>query len=333
MHEDNDNYPIWLKQRAVDKDSIDVYTNKQVITLIQTFIVIVYERIIIMNANNENRNALTIAKADNIVYDLNGKATAPLTIDNAFSALKSIERTVNKSDLTRIAIMSAILESCGSDTKLIAKTKKLLATEYGFKSTSAVDKYYRVATTFLSIDKTAILSAKETNETALTDTVDKDGKKFEIAVNTSCVHGWTDKFGFEFNTAQLQEFLWLKNPEGEIDVEKLIELIDDGKIKASMSASGKNGIRDLIKSLKPNTDGTDETEGNTDGTDGTDGNTDGTDGTDNKPITVQYEPSSNKSKAIAIQTILNSIEDDKFTTNKMVIPFIEFLGEYIKNSK
>lgn len=288
-----------------------------------------------MNANNTNNtnNALSITKCDNIVYDLNGKATAPLTIDNAFSALKSIERTVNKSDLTRIAIMSAILESCGTDTKLIAKTKRILASEYGFKSTSAVDKYYRVATTFLTVDKTAILSAHQTDVTALADTVDKDGKTFEIAVNTSCVHGWCDKYGFEFNSAQLQEFLWLKNSDGEIDVEKLIELIEEGKIKASMSASGKNGIRDLIKSLRPGTDKLANTDGTDGNTDGTDGNTEGTEGTDNKPVIVQYEQSSNKSKAVAIQTILNSIEDEKFTTNKMVIPFIEFLGEYIKNSK
>ena len=165
--------------------------------------------------------------------------------------------------------------------------------------------------------------------TALADTVDKDGNTYEISVNTSCVHGWSDKYGFEFNSAQLQEFLWLKNEDGEIDVEKLTELIEDGKIKASMSASGKNGIRDIIKSLKP-TDNTDGTDGNTDGTDG---NTDGANGDDNTPISVQYEPTSNKSKAVAIQTILNSIEDETFIKNKMVVPFIEFLGEYIKNSK
>lgn len=274
-----------------------------------------------MNANNNNNNnVLATVNSDNIVYDLNGKATAPLTVSNAFSALKSIERTVNKSDLTRIAIMSAILESCGSDTKLISKTKKLLATEYGFKSTSAVDKYYRVATTFLSVEKTAILSARETDSTALADTVDKDGKTFEISVNTSCVHGWTDKFGFEFNSAQLQEFLWLKNEDGEIDVEKLTELIEEGKIKASMSASGKNGIRDFIKSLKPTTD--DNTDDKPDN--GTDGNT---------TNSIQYDDTSDKSKAVAIQTIINSINDDRFTTAKFVTDFIKYLSEYIKNSK
>ena len=266
--------------------------------------------------NNKNANELVLTKSDNIVYDLNGKATAPLTLDNAFSALRSIDRAVNKSDLTRIAIMSTILSAC-ADKKTVASMKKTLVNEYGFKSTSVIDKYYKVATTFLTVDKTAILSAHKTDITALADTVDKDGNTFEILVDTSCVTGWVDKYGFPFSLAQMQEFLWLKDDLGNIDVDTLTKLINEGKIKASMSASGKNGIRDTINALKPSTSNTD---GNTDG------NTDTT-------KTLQYDDTSDKSKAVAIQSVINSITDEFFTSNKSVKEFIDFIGEYIKNTK
>lgn len=277
------------------------------------------------NNNNNNVNALTITKSDNIVYDLNGKATAPLTLDNAFSALKSIDRVVNKSDLTRIAIMSTILEAC-ADKKTLASMKKTLVSEYGFKSTNVIDKYYKVATTFLTVDKTSILSAHKTDVTALADTVDIDGNTYEISVDTSCVTGWVDKYGFPFSLAQMQEFLWLKDDLGNIDVDTLTELINEGKIKASMSASGKNGIRDTINALKPtkNDDSNDDSNN--------DSNNDKDNDNDNAPITVQYEPNSDKSKAVAIQTIINSMPDE-FVKQPMVAPFVEYLAEYIKNTK
>ena len=304
-----------------------------------------------VNNNNNNNNAvkydLATVAGENIVYDLNGKATAPLTISNAFCALRALERTSKKIDYSRTAIMTAIIESCGNDTRSIAKTKKLLATEYGFSSTSAIDKLYKVATTFLHVDKTALLSAKATDSTALADTVDKDGKKYEISVNTNCITGLVDKYDFEFSISQLQELLWLKHDLVELGVddegvmrykknddttypfEKLTKLIEDGKIKASMSASGKGGIRDVIKASNPQ-----EIDENgyiiTDG----DSNSNSNSNSDNEDTkTIQYDETSDKTKAVAIQTIINSIKDEIFTKNKAVAPFIEYLAEYIKNAK
>lgn len=312
------------------------------------------------NNNNSNVNAtkkvsydLATVGGENIVYDLNGKATAPLTLSNAFSALKALERTSKKIDYSRTAIMTAIIESCGDDAKAIAKTKKLLATDYGFTSTGAIDKLYRVATTFLHVDKTALLSAKATDNTALADTVDKDGKKYEIAVNTNCITGLVDKYDFEFSISQLQEMLWLKHDLIEVGVdengvmrykknddiaypfEKLTKLIEDGKIKASMSASGKGGIRDVIKENNPpeiDNNGYVITDSNNDSNGNGNGNSNGN--SDNETTkTIQYDETSDKTKAVAIQTVINSIKDEKFTKNKAVAPFIEYLAEYIKNAK
>ena len=289
------------------------------------------------NNNNANAYALEITHGDNIVYDLNGKATAPLTISNVFSALKALDRMTNKVDYTRVALMSTVLEACGSDTKLIAKTKKLLASDYGFKSTSAIDKLYRVATTFLYVDKSNILKASATDETALADTVDKDGNTFEISVDTNCIHGLKDKYGFEFSISQLQEMLWLKhdlidngdgtfseNPSPLYPMDKLTKLISEGKIKASMSASGKDGIRDVIKANNPVLPSDNDNDSNND----SNGNNDN----DNDTMTVQYEPTSDKSKAVAIQTIINSMPDE-FVKHAMVAPFVEYLTEYIKITK
>lgn len=269
------------------------------------------------------------------VQTANGtKAVANYTEDNVYTAFTVLNEMTDKADYVRCVLLKIVLDACGDDKKLIAETKKKLVSEYRFKSTSVIDKLYKVATHFITVDDDLLIA--EINHSVLHGTVeDVDGtdkdvsamrNDFNLKINTKAVHALKDKFGFEFSVSALQELLWLKDSNDNIDIDKITELIAEGKLKASMpSQNMKTGVRGLVTSLKPKALET-----------SAQSTTDGTDGTDKAQSTkqsVQYETTSNKTKAVAIQTVINSIDDEVFTSSEFVQNFVAFLTEYIKNTK
>lgn len=277
-----------------------------------------------VNATLKESEIIPITVGANVVYDLNGKATAPMTISNAFTAMDVLTRNSNKNDFTKAVIMSAILETCTDDKKLLAETKKTLAECYGYGSTNAVDKVYRAVTTFMSVDNKNLLSLKENDE--VKDVISENGKSYEMVVNNRCVNTLTDKYGFEFSISALQELLWLKDENGNVDVEKITELISDGKLLASMPTSSKTkaSIRSVVNENKLNNNGNNNGNNNNDNDNDNDNNT---------KKSIEYDDKSDKSKAVAIQTIMNSITNEKFVESKFVKEFAEYLTNFIANMK
>lgn len=244
---------------------------------------------------------------------------ANYTENNVFNAFRYLDNVTNKADYARAVLVKLIIEACGDDSKAIASLKKKLVDEYGFNSTSVIDKLYRVADTFLTVTDDVLSGTWERDKDGHTTTA--------IAVNTKSITALKDKFGFEFSMSALQEMLWLKNEDGDVDTDKITELIADGKLKASLPASNKEtGIRAVINANKLNAPTTPNNNGS--GNDSGNGSGNGS-GEDKK--TIEYKESSDKSKAIAIQTIANSIKTTEFVDNEIAKNFLEYLTEFIAN--
>lgn len=245
---------------------------------------------------------------------------ANYTETNVFNAFKYLDNVTNKADYARAILIKLLIESCGDDSKAIASLKKKLVEEYAFNSTSVIDKLYRVADTFLTVTDDILTGSWERDKDGHTTTA--------LSVNTKSITAIKDKFGFEFSMSALQEMLWLKDKNGNVDTDKITELIKDGKLKASMPASNKEtGIRAVVNANKPNAPTTPTTpNGNSNGNSNGSGN-----GNSDDKKTIEYKDSSDKSKAVAIQTIANCIKATEFTDNEIAKAFLEYLTEFIAN--
>lgn len=244
---------------------------------------------------------------------------ANYTENNVFNAFKYLDNVTNKADYARAILVKLLIESCSDDSKAIANLKKKLVEQYGFNSTSVIDKMYRVADTFLTVNDDILSGTWERDKDGHTTTA--------IAVNTKSITAIKDKFGFEFSMSALQEMLWLKDENGNVDTDKITALIKDGKLKASMPASNKEtGIRAVVNANKLNAPTT--TSGNDNGN--SNGNGNNNNNSDDKK-SIEYKESSDKSKAVAIQTIANSIKASEFVDNEIAKAFLEYLTEFIAN--
>lgn len=245
---------------------------------------------------------------------------ANYTENNVFNAFKYLDNVTNKADYARAILIKLLIESCGDDSKAIATLKKKLVEEYGFNSTSVIDKLYRVADTFLTVTDDVLTGSWERDKDGHTTTA--------LTVNTKSITAIKDKFGFEFSMSALQEMLWLKDKDGNVDTDKITELIKDGKLKASMPASNKEtGIRAVVNANKPNAPTTPNGNSNSNGN----SNNGNGNGNSEDKKSIEYKDSSDKSKAVAIQTIANSIKATEFTDNEIAKAFLEYLTEFIAN--
>lgn len=286
--------------------------------------------------NTENTE-LT-AKKENFTVtstEFGNKVKANWTLENMDKACEIIANTADKTDYAKAVMAYVYIENvrlaCLENKKSDKETKKLvkamkdeLVTMLRFKDTAVIDKYYKVADNFIEVSDDLLTAHVEHNI--------KNGTEYTLDVNFKAVHAKTDKFGFEFSLTALQEMCWLTDSNGEIDMQKIDELIADGKLKASMPAcNDKIGIRAIVKENKYKAiDTTADVTQNT--TDGTQNATDVSQDAKEKE-TVQFTKTSDKERVTAIQSIINGITDTQFTTNKMVTDFIEYIGEYLKNSK
>lgn len=245
---------------------------------------------------------------------------ANYTEANVFNAFRYLDNVTNKADYARAVLVKLLIESCNDNSKAIASLKKKLVEEYGFNSTSVIDKLYRVADTFLIVTDDVLTGTWQRDKDGHTTTT--------LSVNTKSITALKDKFGFEFSMSALQEMLWLKDKDGNVDTDKITELIKDGKLKSSMPASNKEtGIRAVVNANKLNAP---TTPTNNNGSANGSANGSGNGSSDDKK-SIEYKESSDKSKAVAIQTIANSIKAAEFVENEIAKNFLEYLTEFIAN--
>lgn len=275
------------------------------------------------------KNIIANYKENFTVSTVDGKTTAIAnwTKDNVDTAINIINTVSDKSDYSKAVIafvMVKTAEKANKDKKEIKKVKEDLCISLRVKDTAVLDKYVAVADNFLTIDNNLLTAKIERDENG--------DIKPTLDVNFKAVHALKDKYGFEFSLGALQEMLWLKNEKGELDVDKLTQLITDGKLKASMpNCNPKTGIRAVINEnkYKANTDG--NTEGNTEGN--TDGNTEGnTEGNSDKE-TIVFTKTSEKERMIAIQNIVNGFTEETINAYPMFKEFVEFIPNFIANCK
>lgn len=274
----------------------------------------------IANVNVKSTENFTIGTLANGSKSIKANWTA----ENITKAIELINTATDKADYSKAVIAYAVTynyrtSDSKEDKKKLKTLKATLATDMRLKDTAVLDKYIAVAENFLEIDNDLLVGRWDRDENGHTIP--------SLDINFKAVHGLKDKFGFEFSLGALQEMLWLKDENGNVDIPKLTQLITDGKLKASMpNCSTKNGIRGVINENKPKaieTTAEDKTTQNA--------NTNSDNTVDKE--TIVFTKSSDKERAIAIQNVMNGITDETFTNSDFVKSFAEYLAEYIKNCK
>ena len=258
-----------------------------------------------------------------------------LTANNLLTAMKVLDRNKEKYDYTKAVIMTTLIDSCKTN-KDIAKMKKLLVEEYGYSSTTSIDKIYRAVSSFVTVKSKNLLSLRKTDdktETDLSVTDENATNNYTMIVNNSCIDVLKDKYGFPFSLSALQEMIWLKDENGEIDVDKIIELINNEKLLASMPTSSKTkmSIRSVIDENRIDKPENNNNNGNGNGNENGNGN--GNDNDNETTKSIEYDETSDKSKAVAIQTIMNSITSETFVNSDFVKGFSKFIEQFIANQK
>ena len=175
------------------------------------------------------------------------------------------------------------------------------------QSAKGVYKLTKIAEKFLTIPSLEdfVGVATTSQETGL---VAKDGRNLDIALNTNAVKGLQDKFGFPFSITQMQEMAFL-------DTKDIIGLIEENKVKASMSCSA---IREVVKALKTG----DET-GNSGKKEKASKAKDGT---------ISAKVSNDTERFQSIIDIISMVEMDIFNQSDITKDFVTFLQECVKNT-
>lgn len=263
-----------------------------------------------MTENNKAITSLAVNGATGLSMDENGKPN--LTLGNLTRGVKNLEKGKVKVDYTIALVLNSISKldksvftSAGYDNFVDYCT-----TEFVNMTKGHVYKLCQVAEQFLTIENPNDLVGLSTSshETGL---VTSDGRNVDICLNTSAVKGLQDIYGFPFSITQMQEMATLK-------MEEIVELIQSGKVKASMSCSGKNSIRDVVRSLKhPNekedSDKPKEKVVNTNGE-------------------IKVKVSQDKERFQAILDIISMVEMDIFVESEITNNFVTFLTECAKNA-
>ena len=238
--------------------------------------------------------------------DENGKPE--ISLGNLTRGVKNLEKGKIKVDYTIAVVLNSM-----------SQLDKKVFTDAGFDSfvdfcekefsytKGHVYKLTKIAEKFLTIPKMEeFVGTTTTSEN--TGLIAKDGRNVDIALNTSAVKGLQDNFGFPFSITQMQEMAFL-------DTKDIITLIQENKVKASMSCSA---IREVVKSLK---------------------NGDDTNNKDKKQKKEKVENGEIKAKVSndaerfqSIIDIISMVEMEVFTTSEKTKDFVEFLQECVKNA-
>lgn len=261
-----------------------------------------YKGVIIMN------ELTTFAMNANIKPALDENGKPEISLANLSRGVKNLEKGKIKVDYTIAMVLNAM-----------SKLDKEVFTNAGFDNFVAyceqefsytkghVYKLTKIAEKFLTIPSLEdfVGVATTSQETGL---VAKDGRNVDIALNTNAVKGLQDKFGFPFSITQMQEMAFL-------DTKDIIGLIEENKVKASMSCSA---IREVVKALKTG----DET-GKTGKKEKASKDKDGV---------ISAKVSNDAERFQSIIDIISMVEMEIFNDSDITKDFVTFLQECVKNT-
>lgn len=231
-----------------------------------------------------------------------------LTLGNLTRGIKNLEKGKIKVDYTIAVVLNSmsnldksVFTNAGYDNFVDYCSKEF---EY---SKGHVYKLTKVAEKFLTIPEIdKFMGTSTTSEN--TGLVAKDGRNLDISLNTSAVKGLQDSFGFPFSITQMQEMAFL-------DTGKIVELIKENKVKASMSC---HAIREVVSTLK---------EGNSDKDDK---KKEKASKVDNGELKVKV--SNDKERFQSIIDIMSTVEMEVFNNSDITEKFVTFLKECVANA-
>lgn len=265
-----------------------------------------------MDNNEKNTTALTTFAIDaslNPSVEENG--VPKITLGNLTRGVKNLEKGKVKVDYTIALILNSISQL---DKKIFTMAGYDSFVDYCQQefsySKGHVYKLCKIADKFLTIENVENLVgvATSSHETGL---VASDGRNVDISLNTNAVKGLQDIYGFPFSITQMQEMAFL-------EMDEIVNLIQSGKVKASMSCSGKNSIRDAVNAVKnPNSDKEKDDKPKTDKV-------------DNGTLKVKVSKDSERFQSIL--DIISMVEMDIFTESEITNNFVTFLTECAKNA-
>ena len=288
----------------------------------------------LMNAQTTDLKALTSTERTT----QNGNETiVNANIASITDAIHTAERAKDKVDYA-VAVLVSALSKIPSDAYksldihyteknnkgesvdvFVDSYTKYCIHEFGY-SQSHVSKLSRVAEKFLNIkDSDNFLKLANTDSTQYA--IDKDAShKLEIVADFNSVTGLCDRYGYAFNVSQLAELLTYTD-------EQIVETIESGEIDSTTSASGKNGIRDIMKARYK----ADSTASNTASTASNTASTASTDNTDAQDSTTYIVQNNDTSRLSSILSILDTLENEKTRDSKFVKDFIQFVIVALKH--
>lgn len=230
-----------------------------------------------------------------------------LTLGNLTRGIKNLEKGKIKVDYTIAVVLNSmskldkeVFTNAGYDNFVDFCSKEF---EY---SKGHVYKLTKIAEKFLTIPEIdKFMGTSTTSEN--TGLVASDGRNLDISLNTSAVKGLQDSFGFPFSITQMQEMAFL-------DTAKIVELIKENKVKASMSC---HAIRDVVSELK---------EGKTT----KDGKKEKASKAENGELKVKV--SNDKERFQSIIDIMSTVEMEVFNNSEITERFVTFLQECVANA-
>lgn len=199
--------------------------------------------------NNTNVTALTTFAIDgNLNPTVEENGVPKITLGNLTRGVKNLEKGKIKVDYTIALILNSISQLDKKVFTLAGYDSFVDYCEKEFSYTKGhVYKLTKIAEKFLTIENVENLVGVSTTSQK-TGLIAKDGRNVDIALNTNAVKGLQDKFGFPFSITQMQEMAFL-------DIPDILNLIQEEKVKASMSCSS---IREVVKALKNGTNSNSE---------------------------------------------------------------------------
>ena len=275
----------------------------------------------LMNAQTTDLKVLTSSER----ISQNGNETiVNANIATLTDAIHTAERAKDKVDYAVAVLVSALAKipaECykSLDRHYIEKDKdgnevdvlvdsytKYCIAEFKY-SQSHVSKLARVAEKFLNIQNTdnfLKLQCTDSEQYA----IDKSAThKLEIVADFDNVTGLCDRYGYPFNISQLAELLTYTDAQ-------IVETIESGEIDSTTSASGKNGIRDIMKA-RYKTDNTSQSTAQS------------TAQNDNAQDSTTYiVQNTDTSRLSTILSILETIENEKVKESKFVVDFIKTIN-------
>lgn len=250
----------------------------------------------------------TFAMNANLVPKMDENGKPEISLANLSRGVKNLEKGKISVDYTIALVLNTmskldkeVFSKAGFDNFVTYCEKEFSYTK------GHVYKLCKVAEKFLTIPSLDdFVGTATTSEN--TGLVAKDGRNVDIALNTKSVKGLVDNFGFPFSITQMQEMAFLENSD-------IVNLIQENKVKASMSCSS---IREVVKALKSGNDTNSEDKKQK------------KEKVDNGEIKAKVSNDAERFQSII--DIISMVEMEIFNESEITVKFVNFLNECVKNA-